>query len=79
MYKYYFYNANPKGLFTDDCVCRAISVAEGTSWEQCHKKLSDLSRQQGMILNDVDFIEDHTALSDSLIEYEILKIGNFAK
>lgn len=25
------------------------------------------------IKNDVDFIEDHTALSDSLIEYEILK------
>lgn len=29
MYKYY--NANPKGLLTDDCVLRSISVAEGIS------------------------------------------------
>ena len=29
--KYKFYNANPKGLFIDDCVLRSISVDEGKS------------------------------------------------
>lgn len=37
MYKYY--NENPKGLLTDDCVLRSISVAEGISWNDCQKKI----------------------------------------
>ena len=41
MYK--FYNANPKGLFIDDCVLRSISVAEGISWGECQEKLSKLA------------------------------------
>ena len=30
---YVYYNANPKGKRTDDCVVRAIAEAEGRSWE----------------------------------------------
>lgn len=57
MYRYY--NANPRKLLTDDCVLRSISVAEGTSWNDCQLKLSVLSREAGKILNDSDFVEDY--------------------
>lgn len=77
--RYYFYNANPKGLFTDDCVCRSISVAEGISWDMCHKKLSDISREQGMILNDVDFVEDYLDKRYPRVCYYDMTIGEFAK
>lgn len=77
MYKYY--NANPKGLLTDDCVLRSISVAEGISWHECQEKLSYLSGKQGLLLNDVAFVEDYL---DSLYPrkcYKDITIGEFAK
>ena len=77
--KYYFYNANPKGLLTDDCVCRSISVAEGISWDKCHEKLSELSRKEGMILNDVDFVEDYLDLRYPRVCFNNLTIGEFSK
>ena len=30
---YHFYNANPKGLYTGDCIYRALALACGVSWE----------------------------------------------
>ena len=77
--KYYFYNPNPKGLLIDDCVCRSISVAEGISWDECHEKLSFLSRQQGMILNDVDFVENYLDNRYSKICYINMTVGEFSK
>jgi hypothetical protein len=77
--RYVFYNANPKGLFTDDCVCRAISVAEGISWEKCHQKLSDLSRQEGKILNDVGFVENYLDKRYPRMCYDNMTIGEFSK
>ena len=77
--KYYFYNANPKGLFTEDCTCRAISVAEGISWEKCHEKLSNLSREYGTLLNDVNFVEDYLDKRYPRICYNNMTIGEFSK
>lgn len=77
--KYFYYNANPKGLFTEDCTCRAISVAEGISWNECHKKLSDLSREYGVILNDAKFIEDYLNKRYPKICYNNMTIGEFSK
>ena len=57
MYK--FYNANSKGNFVNDCTVRAISVAEGKSWDQTYRELSDLAQKDGMLLDDVNFIEDY--------------------
>lgn len=56
---YHYYNANPRNLFTDDCVLRSISVAEGLSWDECQRKLSYYSREDGRILNDVIFVEKY--------------------
>ena len=34
-----FHNQNPLKLFTDDCTIRAISMAEGTTWDYTYDKL----------------------------------------
>lgn len=77
--RYYFYNANPKGLFTEDCTCRSIAVAEGITWEECHEKLSDLSRKYGVILNDSRFIEDYLDKRYPRICYKDMSVGEFSK
>ena len=77
--RYYFYNANPKGLFTEDCVCRSISVAEGISWEKCHEKLSNLSREYGTLLNNVNFVEDYLDKRYPRICYDNMTVGEFLK
>lgn len=78
MILYKYYNANPKGLFIDDCVLRSISVAEGISWEVCHKKLSRLANEESRLLNDVIFVEKYL---DSNYPRKCIKnmtIGQFA-
>lgn len=54
MYK--FHNANPLELFTDDCTIRAISMAEGNTWDYTYDKLSDLAQEKGTLFNNRDFI-----------------------
>lgn len=55
MYK--FYNANSKGKFVNDCVIRAIAVAECKTWDETYEELSDLAQEQGILLDDVEFVE----------------------
>lgn len=40
------YNPNPEHKMTIDCVVRAVSIAEGISWEEAHKALSDKARAE---------------------------------
>lgn len=55
MYK--FYNANAKGNFVNDCVIRAISVAESKTWDETYEELSDIAQEEGILLDDVRFVE----------------------
>ena len=55
MYK--FYNANARGRFTNDCVIRAISLAEDKTWNETYDELSEIAQRNGIILDDVNFIE----------------------
>lgn len=55
MYKYY--NANSKGNFVNDCVIRAISLAEGKTWNETYEELSRIAQRNGIILDDVNFVE----------------------
>jgi hypothetical protein len=55
MYK--FYNANAKGRFTNDCVVRAISLAEDKTWNETYNELSEIAQINGIILDDVEFVE----------------------
>lgn len=77
MYKYY--NANGRGAFTNDCTIRAISVAEGKTWDETYEELSDIAQEYGIILDDVDFIEP---LLDSRYDRECcddMFVGEFAE
>ena len=62
---YHYYNANPKGRRTDDCVVRAISTATGQTWDetlmgltQCaikHKYMVHCPELYGKYLNELGF------------------------
>lgn len=56
---YRFHNANAKGNFVNDCVVRAISTAEGKSWNTTYDELSDIAQSQGILLDDVNFVEGY--------------------
>lgn len=45
MYK--FYNAHPKGKRVQDCVKRAITVAEGRDYKEVQKDLNRIKRELG--------------------------------
>ncbi len=55
MYKYY--NANPKGNYVNDCVVRAISTAENKTWNETYKELSEIAKNNGILLDDINFVE----------------------
>lgn len=55
MYKYY--NANSNNNFVNDCVIRAISVAENKSWGDTYDDLSRIAKNNGILLDDVNFVE----------------------
>lgn len=57
MYKYM--NMNPEGNQVEDCTIRAISVAEGISWDKAYDKLSDSARNMGLMMNSVEAIEEY--------------------
>ncbi len=56
---YKYYNANPLGNNVSDCTVRAISMAEGKTWDETYEELSRLAQIDGILLDDVDFIEDY--------------------
>ena len=46
---YVFENPNPDGIFTGDCVVRAIAIAEGKDWDTIYIELA----LQGLLLKDM--------------------------
>lgn len=74
-----YYNANAKGRFVNDCVIRAISTAENKAWQDTYNELSEIAGQQGILLDDVNFVEP---LLDSRYERSCEKrktVGEFAE
>lgn len=57
MWKYY--NANVLGNNVNDCVVRALSKAENKSWDETYRELSDIAQYEGILLDDVDFVESY--------------------
>lgn len=55
--KYKYYNANPSGNKTVDCVIRAISKAEGISWEDAFKLISNKALELHNTMNSVTTID----------------------
>lgn len=54
-----YYNANPLGLYEDDCVIRAISCATHRSWDKVYDELSDLAQARGTLLDKKDFVRTY--------------------
>lgn len=77
MYRYY--NANPKQYNIEDCTIRALSVAEGISWDEAYNVLSNSARKYGLMQSDVKAIEQFLDLKyDSVPIYEDT-VGEFIK
>ena len=57
MYRYL--NKNPKARDVNDCVIRSISCAESRSWDDVYDELSELAQTQGILLDDVRFVEPY--------------------
>ena len=49
---FHFFNANPKGKKTDDCVLRAISTATGKTWDEVLKELTVFALKYKLMPND---------------------------
>lgn len=56
---FFYYNANKFGHDIEDCTIRAISVAEGISWDKAYQKLSDYARIRGLMMSSVENIEEY--------------------
>lgn len=54
-----FYNANPLGRKVNDCTVRAISLATNSSWDQAYQKLSEFARAQGIMPDEVQYIDQY--------------------
>lgn len=70
MYKYY--NANANNNFVNDCVIRAISVAENRSWGDTYDDLSRIAKKNGILLDDVNFVEP-------LLDYRYSRIKTYPR
>ena len=54
-----YLNNNPKSRDVNDCVIRSISCAENRVWSDVYDELSKLAGEQGIILDDVRFVEPY--------------------
>lgn len=77
MYKYY--NANVHGNFVNDCVIRAISVAENKSWEDTYDDLSRIAKNNGILLDDVNFVEPLLDYRYDRVSTRKMTVGEFSE
>lgn len=49
---YRYYNANPLGKFTDDCVIRALSIALDKTWDTVFLELNQLAFEKKIVFGD---------------------------
>lgn len=77
MYK--FYNANSNGNFVNDCVVRAVSAAENTSWNESYEKLSRMAQEEGTLLDDVIFVEGYLDRNYRVVPHYSKTVGEFAE
>lgn len=76
MYRYY--NANTHNNFVNDCVIRAISVAEDKSWSDTYDELSAIAKNNGILLDDVNFVDPLLNYRyDKVMTYPEESVGDF--
>ena len=75
MYK--FYNANAKNKYVNDCVIRAICLAENKTWDETYEELSYIAQRYGILLDDVNFVEPLLDRRYNRICYDDKYVGEF--
>ena len=73
-----YYNANKFGHHIEDCTIRAISVAEGISWDRAYRKLSDYARERGLMISSVESIEQYLDDNYERVCEADMTVGEFA-
>ena len=73
-----YYDANIFGYNVADCTIRAISVAEGISWDRAYRKLSDYARKRGLMMSSVESIEQYLDDKYERICVPDMTVGEFA-
>ena len=77
MYK--FLNVNQNNNFVNDCVIRAIAVAENRSWGDTYDDLSRIAKKNGILLDDVNFVEHYLDKRYKRACHYSKTVGEFAK
>lgn len=75
MYKYM--NKNPENNNIEDCTVRAISVAEGISWDEAYDNLSDSARDMGLMMSSVEAIEEYLDERYVRVPFYTRTVGEF--
>ena len=73
-----YYNANTFGHDISDCVIRSVSVAEGISWDEAYRKLSDYARERGLMISSVESVEQYLDEHYNRMCIEDMTVGEFA-
>ena len=76
MYK--FYNANSLGNFVNDCTVRAISLAEGNSWDYTYDKMSNIAQKHGTMMDDKKFIRNYLDYNYRRVDFLPYRVGEVA-
>ena len=66
---YRFYNNNSLGNFVNDCTIRAISLAEGNTWDYTYDKLSNLAQSKGTMMDRYERIYENGTVGQIAGEY----------
>ena len=74
-----YYNPNPLGNHVGDCTVRAISVAEGISWDEAYRKLSNSARKLGLMMSSVPAIDYYLDMRYRRIDSEVDTVGEFIR
>ena len=56
--RFHYYNVNPRFRHVNDCTVRAISLALNISWENAYDLLSSYAKEQGVMMDEVTYIDD---------------------
>ncbi len=73
-----YYNANEFGHDIEDCTIRAISVAEGISWDKAFRKISDYARERGLMMSSTENIEQYLDDHYQRVCEQDMTVGEFA-
>ena len=76
MYK--FYNNNSLGNYVNDCTIRALSLAEGNSWDYTYNKMSDIAQSKGTMMDDRNFIRWYLDSNYKRVPYVYETVGRMA-